>query len=292
MSKINKALDLNKLFIDQKNGKLLKKQLSFPLYAPIKYDGNYTVTEVLNGKIVHTTSGGLNYKHTDDYGDIFKFCMDGYYLAERIAKEGKLGQRRYCALTGPKKDQKATKHSYKVFGFVSVDDYVKGVSKVRYPDMLAQLLLSGVPHEHIVETPLIFSMAELDDYLTNVVKAGYEGVMAVSPNWCWKDTKSRNIDFCKYKKRPTVDLLCIGVEEGEGKYEGMIGALVLRDSQGRIVSVGSGMSDEDRTMEDYFVGKVVEVFYEQIIHTYIQPTFGNEYEGVLVRHDKTEKDID
>ena len=67
----------------------------------------------------------------------------------------------------------------------------------------------------------------------------------------------------------------------------MIGALVLEDSQGRRVSVGSGLTDGDRN-EHYnaFEGKVVEIEYEQIIDTYIQPTF------IRVRYDKTKEEID
>ena len=37
---------------------------------------------------------------------------------------------------------------------------------------------------------------------------------------------------------------------------------------------------------DYFIGKVIEVEYEQLLATYIQPTF------VCVRDDKTIEDID
>ena len=73
----------------------------------------------------------------------------------------------------------------------------------------------------------------------------------------------------------------------------MVGSLVLQESTGRLVSVGSGMSDEDRNKpSSYFVGKVVEIEYEQIADTYIQPTFGSDTVGVTLRLDKTEEEID
>ena len=62
------------------------------------------------------------------------------------------------------------------------------------------------------------------------------------------------------------DLLCIGTTEGEGKYSKEIGALILRDKKGREVAVGSGLSDYDRSLDPLnFIGKVIEIGYEQII---------------------------
>ena len=79
----------------------------------------------------------------------------------------------------------------------------------------------------------------------------------------------------------------MGITEGEGKYKGMIGSLVLQDASGRIVSVGSGLSDAYRSKASIaYIGKVIEIEYEQILDTYIQPTF------VTVRLDKTKEEID
>ena len=76
--------------------------------------------------------------------------------------------------------------------------------------------------------------------------------------------------------------------EGEGKYAGMLGALVLVDSEFRQVSVGTGFSDYERSFDpdEHFVGKVIEIKYEQIQDTYLQPSF------IQVREDKSPKEID
>ncbi len=67
----------------------------------------------------------------------------------------------------------------------------------------------------------------------------------------------------------------------------MIGALLLEDSKGRVVSVGSGLSDDQRRVNSmYFVGRVIEIEYEQILDTYIQPIIK------CIRADKTAEDID
>ncbi len=286
MTKIKKSLDYNKLLQQQAQGKLLKKILNYPLMAQTKYDGNYTVTEVRDGRIRHYTSGGLVYTHTT-FEPLFIGVMDGYYLAERIAKEGQLGQRRYCALTGPKSNQKSTNHTYKVFDYITPDDYAAGVSSRDYSDRYIQLCNSGIDKESIVEFDLILTKESLYEKLKEVVNNGYEGLMLYQPDFIWKDTKSRTIDLCKLKSRPTVDLLCVGTKGGEGKYEEVIGSLTLQDKKGNQVSVGSGLSDTDRNVSHTFYhGKVIEIEYEQMINTYIQPTF------IRVRTDKSREDID
>jgi len=285
MAKINKALDYNKLLQDQQKGKLLKKKLSFPLWAGIKYDGNYVVILVDRGQPTFYTSGGLTYTHTDKGGDIFNGIRDGAYFAERIAGLGKLGDRSRCNLKGSKTAQTSTGHTYKVHDYVTLEDYYDGQSGKAY-SIRRDIVLRTFPDAYIAIEEMIDSIEELEVMLSRVVKQGYEGLMLKQCGWKWKDTKSRTVSICKYKKRPTADLLCIGTTEGEGKYVGMVGAVVLKDSSGRIVNVGSGLSDFDRSVATEYVGQVIEIEYEQIMDTYIQPTV------VQLRPDKSEKDID
>jgi len=295
---INKALDLNKLFQEHAKGKLLKKHISFPMYCPIKYDGNSVLILVERGKPTFHTSGGLQYTHTDDGGEIFSRVPDACYFAERIYGEGKLGDRNRCNLKGSKTAQTSTGHTYKVFGMIPLEDYYDGKAKTTYDTNYNRLdnIFHELDYSHYLagKGKLIVDQRALDDWLNSVVKQGYEGVMGVDPKWKWSHHKtSRRVNLIKYKKRPTVDLLVVDAIEGTGKYEGMIGSLRVRDRNYRTVDVGSGMSDEDRhRCPSYFKGKIVEVFYESIVDTYIQPTFGSEYKGVLIRHDKTIEEID
>ena len=295
MAKIQKALDLNKLKEQQAKGKLLKKHLTYPMIAQVKYDGNYTAIKVQNGTptFITTTSELHTYTHTDDAGSIFIGIPDGVYFAERVYKEGKLGDRTKCNLTGSANDRKSSRHTYRVFDLVSLEDYDRGHSSLTYQQRWFDVT-TVFGTDKIARTIEVFSEEEAEEWLQTIVKQGYEGIMLKNPDAKWKDTKSRTVDVVKWKKRPTVDLLCVGVTEGTGKYEGMIGSLVLEDSNGRQVSVGSGFSDMDRASSpDRFIGQVVEMFYEHIgVNTYIQPTFGSEYEGVLIRHDKTFMEID
>ncbi len=129
--------------------------------------------------------------------------------------------------------------------------------------------------------------AEAKLYAKKLVTEGWEGVMCIDPKSKYQSGKRVNYSV-KLKYRKTADLLCIDVVAGEigSKYENSIGALVLQDSEGRIVSVGSGLDDSDRQPElaDYYIGKIIEIEYEQIMDTYIQPVY------VQVRLDKQKAD--
>ena len=297
MAKINKALDLNKLFIEQGKGKLLKKNLKWPMFGSIKYDGNYVVViKEAQGLVQYITSGGHIYGHPVTEPTIFdnSEMPVNVYIAERIAGKGLLGDRDRCSLRGPRGNQVSYNHTYKVHHILTLDEYYNGIADTTYSEMLPTLY-KDIGIMSLVRNKMLHSQQEVDAYLREVVAQGYEGIMLKAIDWVWKDTKSRTIGCAKYKGRPTVDLLCVGIEDAEegSKYDGMIGKLLLKDSQGRTVRCGSGMSDEDRGRDyHYFIGEVVEMFYERIADTYIQPTFGSEYEGVLIRHDKSSEDID
>jgi DNA ligase-1 len=283
---MNKALDYGKLKEQQAQGKLLKKHLKFPMYAQIKYDGNYVTVVVKDGKPTYYSSKPKEYLHPTDI--TFEKAKDGVYIAERYYHTGKLGLRTETALFGPKELQTArSDNKYVVHDYLTLCEYERGYSDRTYKMRLDDLINSGIKLKNIIVSVLIHSEAELDIYLDKTVKQGYEGIVAKSPNWKWKNTKSRTVEFIKYKKRPTADLLCIGTTDGTGKYEGMIGALILVDSYGREVQVGSGLNDSDRAKpKEYFKNKIVEIEYEQIMDTYIHPTF------IGIRDDKTTEDID
>lgn len=283
---MNKALDYNGLLEAHKNKLQLKKNIKFPLWAEVKYDGNFVSVKVENGETTFITSGNLTYTHTDTGGDIFCTLPNGVYEAERISNEGKLGDRVRCNLHGPKNAQLSSNHTYKIFDTILTSDWVEGATILNY-EVRNMILSNIVPTEYLPEGRMVYSNSELEEYLKFIVNKGYEGLMLKQPDWYWKRTKSRTTDLCKYKKRRTADLLCTDTTSGTGKYTNKIGSLLLEDSNGKVVFVGSGLSDTQRSMNPrLFIGKVVEIEYEQIIDTYIQPTF------IQVRDDKLKGDID
>jgi DNA ligase-1 len=219
------------------------------------------------------------------------FILVGEYLH---GCDGKLGDRRKSAklttyrtnfsksLPNSLEDEAKTK--IKVFDFLEIIGE-SVVTDLPYSKRLegARQLLSIFKTVSVIETMLVTG-EQAEALAKSLVNDGWEGAMLVEPDTIYHIGKRVNHSI-KLKYRKTADLKCIGIEEGEGKYTGMIGALILEDSSGRKVSVGSGLSDRDREASiSRFVGKIIEIEYEQLMDTYIQPTF------ICVREYKHESD--
>lgn len=105
----------------------------------------------------------------------------------------------------------------------------------------------------------------LDEWLDKIVDKGGEGIMLRDPDAVYQNGKRSNA-LLKYKKVKTMDLRVIGINEGTGKYEGMIGSLLcIDDNQTIMVNVGSGLTDDMRELpDDFFLDQIVEVAYFDI----------------------------
>jgi len=124
----------------------------------------------------------------------------------------------------------------------------------------------------------------------DIVADGGEGVILKRSEGKYEPNK-RNFNLMKIKCELTLDLIVVGLVEGEGKYAGTLGNLVVKSKDGTLNNV-SGMTDAQR-MEwwinpDSIKGKIVEVKAMKKLKD------GKLREGRFkaVRHDKTEKDID
>jgi ATP-dependent DNA ligase len=121
-----------------------------------------------------------------------------------------------------------------------------------------------VVHRDIVPPSKIIAMHDI------YVKDGYEGVMIKSLDTKYKFGRGHNV--MKYKSFVDVDLEVVSFEEGIGKYEGMLGAIVVKNNKwkkfldGVLVNVGSGFDDDARKIvwdnRSKFRGMIAEVRYQ------------------------------
>jgi DNA ligase-1 len=124
----------------------------------------------------------------------------------------------------------------------------------------------AAPISHIELLPVLYQgddISKVQELLDKVVSEGGEGVMIN----LLKDTYkfSRSWSIMKVKKFNSLDLEVVGMEPGEGRLAGTLGAIHVRYKDGNIVKVGSGFSDEERTLywtqPDLILNKIVEVKY-------------------------------
>ena len=269
------------------------KLLNSGWIASIKYDGNYVQVHKHQNDIKFYTSGNKEFYHElaaqeliSSYPNI-NFILECEFIGE---SEGKLGDRTKAAkLTSYRTNFEKSRANiglntsldcFKVFDTIIIN--------TRFEDRLNWLVLNLKPSDffNLVDFEITNDLESSILKAKEVARQGYEGLYLKHKNHRYIPGKRVN-DAIKLKQRPTADLICIDVLEGTGKYTGMIGSLILIDSLGRRVNVGSGLDDLNRSRsKDYFKNKVIEIEYEQILDTYIQPTF------VRVRNDKLIKDID
>jgi ATP-dependent DNA ligase len=256
--------------------------------SSIKYDGNYVQIHKQGNSVRFFTSGGKEFYHELVADSLVKnnpnldFIIETEFIG---SSQGKLGDRVKAAkLTTYRTNFEkglanvgldTNRDTFIVFDVIILNWTFEG--------RLAWLLnvFKGSEQVRLASFEYVDKLELAKCKAKELVDLGYEGLFLKHINHVYQPGKRVN-EAIKLKYRKTADLLCIDIEPGEGKYIDMIGSLVLQDKEGRTVSVGSGLDDSMRGLpKDCFIDKIVEIEYEQIIDTYIQPTF------VRVREDKT-----
>lgn len=256
--------------------------------SSIKYDGNYVQIHKQGNSVRFFTSGGKEFYHELVADSLVKnnpnldFIIETEFIG---SSQGKLGDRVKAAkLTTYRTNFEkglanvgldTNRDTFIVFDVIILNWTFEG--------RLAWLLNVFKDSEQVrlASFEYVDKLELAKCKAKELVDLGYEGLFLKHINHVYQPGKRVN-EAIKLKYRKTADLLCIDIEPGEGKYIDMIGSLVLQDKEGRTVSVGSGLDDSMRGLpKDCFIDKIVEIEYEQIIDTYIQPTF------VRVREDKT-----
>lgn len=146
---------------------------------------------------------------------------------------------------------------FHVFDVLPIDDFKRGYWNAQAKKRVALLeamkpVFEKMPNAELlphiqVDLDTHEGKSQLMRYANDMVVAGYEGIMIKdldAPYLC-----DRSTYWMKWKPTITVDLQVVGVEEGTGRNEGRLGALVcVGEDQGREihVNVGSGYDDQFR----------------------------------------------
>lgn len=268
-------------------------KVKYPRQALVKYDGRWTrIVKHPSGKVTYYSSGKKMFELLDDQVFGLDETPVGVYFAEMMGEgiEGRLGERTESGIqttffTNTSKGLfNHGKPTWRIFDFVTIADYDVGICELSFINRWSYLK-DKIPNSFLAHDMECLNKAHWDMYHTKVIADGWEGTVTIDHEQQWIDTTSRPHTQIKRKDRKDADLLCIDYQEGTGKYEGMIGSLLLVDSKGREVWVGSGLTDAQRDPVIDYRDKVIEIIYEQMMDTYIQPIF------VRVRDDKTSKEI-
>jgi len=242
---------------------------SYPVWSSIKYDGVRAIAHVDGGRVTMRTRAGkeLNIKSLIV---ALKNVPDGVYDGEIVSGDGKQAGRTKISgrvnqvLCGTVHDIDCT---YCMFDWVPLPDWAVQASYIPYSARLARLKRAKGTNLFIVNQVPLGSASEVSGMFSQAIHQGYEGlILRYSRDpYIWK----RSSRLIKKKAIHEATLRCTSIEEGTGKYEGMVGSLVCRGTVGSKeiqVKVGTGLSDFDRDAPgETYIGRQIEVEYNDIV---------------------------
>lgn len=155
---------------------------------------------------------------------------------------------------------------YNVFDYLPMEEWKNPlnhyISRRRSLENLFQVL--SEPNLILVPSFRVSSEEEVFKRYGQFLDMGYEGGIIKRGEGIYRFKRHR--DWMKLKEVNDVDLKVESLVQGEGKYYGMLGAVIVR-YKGKRVNVGSGFSDTERQMfwddPTLIQHKVIEIQYHQ-----------------------------
>jgi len=243
--------------------------IKFPAYAQIKSDGARCHMMLRDGVAMAFSRNGKPIELHSTFDELLSNIinegetLDGELLA--VGKDGKILDRQ----TGNGIVNKAVKGTISkeeaemlVFATWDIVDFSSTIPYSKRIERLTKAVPAG--HKiHVLQTHIVNNKDEAQVFFEQCLSDGQEGAMIKNMNAVWVPKRTK--DLGKMKAEEVADLVIVGIEEGAGKYTGMVGAYVCETSDGKLrVNVGSGFSDDERANE-LPLGTVIEVMYNQKI---------------------------
>ncbi len=162
-----------------------------------------------------------------------------------------------------KKGEK-TNLQFHMFDTLPLLEFKSGKSKKSY-EQRRNTINTFSDSEYIKILPTLYegdNKSVIFEIMNWVEANGYEGLMVNRANGLYQS--KRTTDLLKVKKMKSADLICIGLEEGSGRNQGRLGAILV-EYKGGVTKVGSGFTDEEREYfwnnQDEISGRIAEIKY-------------------------------
>jgi hypothetical protein len=289
----------------------LVDKIKFPAYVQLKMDGMRFNAIVRDGKCEFRSRNGkeiqllgnLEQEFIALAGDVdcvfdgeLLVMMEGdHQFADRQTGNGILNKANKGTISA---DQAALVHAtvwdvipYVLFG----DGYCGTPYSTRFSSL--KKLVDQIPPENkkiwLVASDMVENIDEANAKFEEYLALGLEGIILKDGSGVWEDKRAKH--QIKFKGELECDLKIVAVEEGSGKYAGMLGAIVCESADGIVkVNVGSGLNEEHRVnlwhIKQEILDKIVAVKYncriknKQGEESLFLPIF------VEIRDDKTDAD--
>ena len=140
-------------------------------------------------------------------------------------------------------------------------------------DLVSQIKNSYI---EVVEQTRCVDKSHMLEMLEKIESLGGEGIMLRQPESMYEGKRSSTL--LKVKTFCDAEAVVIGYETGKGKYADSVGALKVRNEEGKEFKLGSGLTDQDR-LEPPPIGSKVTYRYQELSKDGIPrfPTYFRKY---------------
>lgn len=248
-----------------------KGELKEFAYVTLKLDG-VRCTALVEDEIKFLTRQGKEIKGLNEIAlalkgmDLKGYMVDGELI--RINYDNLSSEENFketSGLVNSKSDNK-TGLEFVIFDMVPMEDYYAQENNEPYIDRVKRMEELVEQNDFVRLVPMYMvtdDVSKIYETLNEVIAQKEEGLMLNLVSGVYKFGK-RSTELLKVKQMNTCDLQCTAIEEGEGKYAGVLGKIVC-NYKGYELRVGSGFTDEQRA---YYwknpwliVGSIVEIQY-------------------------------
>lgn len=204
----------------------------------------YYVSEKLDGIRAYWNGHQLISKQ----GNIF--TAPTWFIASfpTTAMDGELwiARQQFETVSGIARTQDNQNEQWKQIKFMIFDLPKSTVSfEQRINKMQTLVTDTNSPYLQMIEQQKIPNTVALFDLLNKVVMGKGEGLMLHHQDALYQTKRSR--DLMKLKKFEDAEATVIAYLPGKGKYEGLLGAILVKNEEGVTFKIGSGFSDEERS---------------------------------------------
>lgn len=242
-----------------------------------KLDGVRVIT-IINAENKTASMYTRNGKELENFSHITKAIEANIELFERsIVLDGEMVSSSFQALMKQvhrKSDVQSKDARLMLFDILPLSEFQKGKSVLgqkRRSNLVRSMKpvfdkigsIDVIPQKE-VDLGSYVGELEFKQYNKDAIEAGFEGIMIKDVDAIYES--KRSVSWLKQKPFIEVSLEVTDVEEGTGKNEGRLGALVcsgVDDGKTIVVNVGSGFTDDARTefwsSRDSLPGQIVEV---------------------------------
>ena len=262
----------------------LVDKINYPAYAQLKMDGMRFNAIVRDGKCEFRSRNGKEILLLGNLeqefialagsvdcvfdGELLVMFDGDYQFADRQTGNGILNK----ANKGTISEKEASQVHATVWDVIPYVMFETGYCATPYSQRFSSLeiLVNKQSSENkkiwLVTSDIVQNLDEAQVLFEGYLEKGLEGIILKDGSGDWEDRRAKH--QIKFKGELECDLKIVAVEEGKGKAEGMLGAIVCESADGVVkVSVGSGFSDLQRKQywAENLVDRIVAIKYNSRI---------------------------